>query len=175
MRRFGRLSVVAFALALVLAACGGGDDSAGEGDDAGDGGRVTTAAGGGGGGGGDGVVTTFGNIPGLNDECTAVANLSAAFSQALTGSLGELPDDIVNSLPADARDDGRVLADALEEFSAGLQAAGVDLTNLQGLGALSPEQLEAWANLSETVFDEEVEDAVDRLSEAVSAACAPDG
>ena len=179
MKRSGRFTTLAAVLVLVLAACGGGDDDAGGGNapvDA-DSPAVGPSGGGGGddGGGNDGVVTTFGNIPGLSAECTAVGNLSLAMTGALTGSFDGVPDDIIDALPAVARDDGRILVDALDEFAAGMQAAGIQLDQQTGLANLSQEQIEEWSALSERIFDDDVEDALERLSAAVSAACAPGG
>ena len=84
---------VAIGAALIVAivsACGGSDDTEGS---------VTTVPDN---GAGD-VITTFGNIPGVSDECTAIANLSVALTQAVSGSLGEVSDDILDAIPADER------------------------------------------------------------------------
>lgn len=167
MNRFGRLFTLIAVLTLVITACGGGDDGA---DAESDNAAQTQAP-------SDsdnpGVNTTFfNNVPGLNDECTAIANLSIAFSQVFTGTFEDVPDDIINSLPAEARAEGQILADALDEFASALEAEGIDLNLLEGIGSLTPDQLAAYAEVSERVFNDEVEAAADRLGEAATG-CAP--
>ena len=154
---------VAIGAALIVAivsACGGSDDTEGS---------VTTVPDN---GAGD-VITTFGNIPGVSDECTAIANLSVALTQAVSGSLGEVSDDILDAIPADARADGQIILDALREFAGRLADDGIDLTQ-GGLAGLSPEQLETYVEASADIFDEEVEAAADRFSQ-YAVTCAPGG
>ena len=181
MHRLGRFATLVAVLALVVAACGGGDDDADAGTGNGNGARTEAPSDNGGGGDDDnnnnnnnlGVNTTFlGNIAGLSDECTAIANLSIAFSQAFTGTFEDVPADIINSLPAEARAEGQILADALDEFASGLEEAGIDLNLLEGIGSLTPDQIQQYSEVSERVFNDEVEDAADRLGEAAEG-CAP--
>jgi len=171
-------------LALVIAACGGEDTNVGD-DENGDNGNVVTSPSNDGDGnddegnnGGDGnntlvPGTTFGNIPGMSDECVAVANLSLAISQVLSGTFQGVPDDVVDSLPAGSREDGQIIADALNDFATALADAGIDLS--QGIGALSQDQLVTWGELSGEVFNDELEEVVDRFGNTIADECAPGG
>lgn len=155
-----RTAIGAVVVMVMASACGGSDETADLG---------TTAPGGNSGG----VITTFGNIPGVSDECTAVANLSVALSQALSGSLGGIPEGILDAIPADARADGQIILDAIEEFAGMLEADGIDLSQ-GGLAGLTPEQLDTYVTASAEVFGEEVEAAADRFGQ-YAVTCAPGG
>lgn len=160
-----RKSVAACVVVTVglVGACGGSDEP----DAAGEPTTTTTTTG------SSGAVSTFGDIPGVSDECTAIANLSIALTQAVSGTLGEVAGDILDAIPADARADGQIILDALEEFGARLAEDGIDLTQ-GGLAGLTPEQLETYVNASADIFNEDVEAAADRFSQ-YAVTCAPGG
>lgn len=155
-----RRLLVLVVIALVAGGCGGSDD--------GENAATTVPADGAG-----NVVTTFGNIPGVSDECTAVANLSVALSQALSGSLGGIPNDILDAIPGDARADGQIILDAIQRFAESLDADGIDLSQ-GGLAGLTPEQLESYVEASAEYFDADVEAAADRFGQ-YAVTCAPGG
>lgn len=150
------------AVVVLASACGGSDEDA-------EGATTSTSPGAGSGE----VVTTFGNIPGVSDECTAVANLSVAVSQVLSGNLGDIPDDILDAIPADARADGQVILDAIRLFAESLDADGIELSQ-GGLADLTPEQLEAYVTATAEIFDADVEAAADRFGQ-YAVTCAPGG
>jgi len=161
----GHLRSLALVLLLVLglAACGDDDSIGGLPGDAGDlPGDVSDLPG--------DLGDLPGNIPGLSDECQAYASLSFAMSSAFTGGFGGLDAGIVSNLPAEARADGQIVVTALQEFSDGLTDLGIDLS--QGMASLAPEQIQAFTQLGESVFTDEVNDAFDRIGELASATCA---
>lgn len=164
MKRISRLLLVAV-LGMAVVACG----------DDGSGGDATIPTGTDGSGVGDVTIPTgVGNIPGVSSECEAYANLSLAMSSAFTGGFGGFSGDLVSQLPAAGRADGAIIVAALQEFSGGLAAAGIDLS--QGnIGTLTQDQLQVFSDLSDSVFTDEVNDAFDRLSEVVEAECALGG
>jgi hypothetical protein len=154
------------ALVLVLAACGGdpvGDAAADT--PYGDGGSIFDDAG------GDTLPGSVGNTPGLSGECEAIANLSLAMSSAFLGNFNGFDGNLIGSLPSGIQADGAIVVGALQEFSDGLAAAGIDLASPSGMAGLSPEQMEAFSTLSEEIFDDEVNDAFDRIGEAAEAEC----
>ena len=176
MTTYLRSLIIVVVVALAVAACGdddlgsdlGGNTSAdvpGFGDDGfGDDGF----------GDGDATLpTSVGNIPGLSSECEAYLNLSLAMSAAFTGEFSGFDGDLVSRLPAAAQADGAIIVAALQEFSDELAAAGLDLS--QGLATFSQEQIQAFGDLSEEIFNDEVDAAFDRLSEAGAAECAIGG
>lgn len=158
MRTWTKLVGVALLTMVVASACGGddaGNDSAGgnDGEDS-----ATT------------LPSSVGDIPGLSAECEAFADLSLAMSNTLGGGFVGIPDDLVDRLPADARDDGRVIVEALQEFGDRLEDAGIDLS--QGIGSFDEGQIETYGEISGEVFDSDVEDAFDRLAGMVADECA---
>lgn len=169
MHRYVRMVAVATVFVLVVAACGD-DDSADNGDvsGAGDNGgnpEVTFDP-------DETIPVTVGDVPGFSSECEALANLSLAIGRAFSGGFDEVPSGIVDDLPSDMRADGEILLEALSEYGKRLEEAGIDLS--QGLAALSADQIEVYSEVAGEVFDEELEDTVDRISEAAAASdCVP--
>lgn len=158
MRTWTKLVGVALLTMVVASACGG-DNAGGD-----------AAAGNDGGGSATTVPSSVGDVPGLSAECEAFADLSLAMSNTLAGGLAAMPDDLVDRLPADARNDGRVIVEALQQFGDQLAAAGIDLS--QGIGSLDQGQIETYTAVSADVFDSEVEGSFDRLATAVAEECA---
>ena len=177
MQRLFSLLLVAL-LALTLAACGDDDDVADLADD-----PTTTTSGSVVGGGSDdgssGSDTTFptsvGNIPGVSSECEAYANLSLALVNVFSGGFTGFGGDLVSALPPAGQADGAIVVDALQRFSDGMAAAGIDLTAQGGMAAMDADQLQAFSDLSEEIFTDEIDAAFDRLSELVEAECAVGG
>ncbi len=171
-------------LALVAAACGdsGGTTTAA----AGDGGptQTTAADGNGGDDGTDGTVTLgtlVDNLPGLDEDCLAVANAFGAMAQvslALSGQ-SDLDEDEVraqfdqarSALPGDLQDDVDVLAEAMINYFQVLQDLDIDFSDPQAVGSLTPEQFET-INQAAAVFDsDDVTAASDNLSAYAEAQC----
>lgn len=154
-------------LALVGAACGGDDPS---GDPGPDGETVLPGDQGTGLGDSSTLPTAVGNIPGVSGECEAYANLSLAMANVFTGGFSGFDGDLVSQLPSAGQADGAIIVSALQQFSDGLAAAGIDLT--QGMTGLSADQIQVFSDLTESVFTDEVDAALDRLSELIEAECA---
>jgi hypothetical protein len=170
MSRHLRPLVLVLVLALTLVACGDDDSIGGLPGDAGDlPGDVGDLPG----DAGDlGDLPGVGDIPGLSDECSAFLSLSSAMASAFTGTFSGFEGDLVSSLPAAAQADGAVVVAALQEFSNALADAGIDLS--EGIGTLSQEQLQAFSQLGESIFTDEVNDAFDRIGDVASASCGGD-
>lgn len=174
-RRF--LAVIAV-LALFAAACGDSGSSIDALDEA------TAATGGGdlGGGGDDGggglfgsdetVPVTIGNIPGLSSECEALANVFLAFTNVFAGGGAAAPSlDAISGLPGDLRADAALMIETMQAYFDGLEDLGVDLSDPASFGALTEEQQQAFADLSESFDTDEFTAASDRLSAYGEAEC----
>lgn len=147
-----RRLIVLLGVVLALAGCGGGILGGGADETA-----MTLPA-------------SIGDIPSVSSECEAVGNLSLAISSVLFGRFDQISDDIVDALPSDARADGAVLVDALQEFGDRIDAAGLDLSG--GLGSLSAEEIEVYSDISGEVFNDDVDAAVDRIGRVALGECA---
>lgn len=168
MSKYYRPLILVIVLALTVMACG--DDDFG-GDFGGDQGTNVPGFGDDGFGDGDATLpTSVGDIPGVSDECEAYFDLSFAMSAAFTGDFDGLAGDLLAKLPAAAQADGAIIAGALQDFVDGIAAAGIDLS--QGVGSLSQEQLQAFGEIGDSVFTEEVNDAFDRIGELAAENCA---
>lgn len=171
MHKYVRLVAIVAVLALVVAACGD-DDSAENGGNA-------DAGNNNGGNGSDNSLETFGpddtlpttvgDVPGLSSECEALANLSLAFSSALTGGFDGVPSGLVDDLPSEFRAEGEAIAEALEEYSRRLEEAGIDIS--QGIFTLSEEQIEVYSDIADELFDDELEDSFERLATDMADDC----
>jgi hypothetical protein len=161
--------VMAAVFALVVAACGD-DDSADNGASADNGNssgnpEATFDP-------DETIPVTVGDVPGLSSECEALANLALAIGRAFTGGVEEVPAGIVEDLPSEMRADGEIVLEALTEYSRRLEEAGIDLSG--GVFSLAEDQIEAYSDITEEVFDEELEDAYERIGEAAAVSdCIP--
>jgi hypothetical protein len=163
------------ALALIVAACG--DDDSGL---LGDAPTANTEAGLPFGGGGSDEIPntlpeTIGNVPGVSGECEALLNLSLAMANAFTGGGGDIDPGFVSGLPPGLQADGALVVGALQQFSQGVQDLGVDLSDPANFAALSEEQFAALDALNDQIFDEEVDAALDRISDAAEVSCSVPG
>lgn len=173
MKRASSLLLVLL-LAVTVAACGDDDVS-----DLGDGQTTSAPVFGGDGDGSDDDNTTFptavGNIPGVSSECEAYANLSLALVNVFSGGFSGFGGDLVSSLPPSGQADGAIIVDALQRFSDGMAAAGIDLSAAGGMATMDADQIATFTQLSEEIFTDDVDAAFDRLSELVEAECAVGG
>jgi hypothetical protein len=157
MRAYARVVGVLAVVAALVVGCGGDDADTNGGVDATAG--ATT------------IPSTVGNIPGVSSECEALANLSLSISQVFAGSFQGVPNGVVDALPSEARADGQIIADALVEFDERLDELGIDLSD--GMASLSPEQLEAFGDVSGEVLNDDVDAAVNRIGIQMADDCAP--
>ena len=160
-RRFSRLVIVGTAMVLVVAACGGGDDDSAGGDGDNDGTPGSTAA--------TVVPTALPNIPGLSDECTALANMMLAATQAFTG-LSDNTDEMFAAaeagVPSELRGDFEIVKGAVERFGAAMEELGVNpFQDPTAFASLTPEQIAQLEEASDLLDSEPVDAAFDRISE----------
>ena len=171
-------------LLLVGAACG---DSGGNGNDPFGIGTATTSdpgtsPGGGDTGGDNATVPTLGTllegIPGLNNECLAVANVFLAMGQVIaTGGAGSdaLLAEAAAGIPAELQDDLAVIATALAAYSNALEDAGIDLTDPGAFGNLTEAQINQLNAIDEIIDSDEVNQAFDNFEAYGDAQCADFG
>jgi hypothetical protein len=115
---------------------------------------------------------TVGDVPGFSSECEALTNLALATGRAFTGGVEEVPARIAEDLPSEMRADGEIVLEALTEYSRRLDEAGIDLSG--GVFSLAEDQIVAYSDITEDVFDEELEDAYERTGEAATTSdCVP--
>lgn len=185
MTRLFRMSALVLVLMLLGAACGdSGDEGGGDGDGS-DATQVTsTTAGGGDGGDTDETVITLGtlaeNIPGIDDECVAVANVFGYLAQASFALSGQADFDTSEAqqqfeaaaaqLPGDLQDDLEVLADGLFAFYEAIQDSGLDLTDPGAVPDAS--QLAALEEALATIDTEEFDAATEVLGNYADEQCA---
>ncbi len=116
---------------------------------------------------------TIGNIPGLSDDCQALANVFLGFSGIFLG--GDVPDinlDAIGDLPGGLQADAALLIAGAQAYSDGLADLGVDLTDPASFAALTEEQQQAFGDLADSIDTDEFNDAVDRLSAYAEVECA---
>ena len=153
--RFSFLAIV-MAFALLVAACG--DDDAGSAPDAtsGSGSPINV----------EDLPTNVGNIPGVSGECEALLNLFLSIGGAfLGGAVAPLDAGTLASLPAEVRADAVILSETLVEFSAGLEAAGIDLSDPATYTTMTESQQAAFSALGDSLDTPEFNAASDNLSE----------
>ncbi|MCP3974071.1 MAG: YebC/PmpR family DNA-binding transcriptional regulator [bacterium] len=160
-QRSSRLVIVSMALTLIVAACGGGDDETAGDNDGGDGTTGSTAA--------TVVPTALPNIPGLSDECRALANMMLAATQAFTG-INENVDEMFAAaeagVPDDLRDDVAIVKKAVESFGAALEELGVNpFQDPTAFANLTEEQIEQLEAASDLLDGEDVNNAFDEISD----------
>lgn len=150
-------------LALVSAACGGGDS----GDE-----LFSTSIG------PEGQVNIdepIDNIPGVSESCEALANLSLAMTQAITGDVGNTADFIAAAkakAPGEIQADIDALAEGLLAIEAFYQEVGNPMTDPNFFTNVSEEDMERFDEL----FDNEAMDtAFENLGEWAESECALGG
>lgn len=119
------------------------------------------------------IPVTIGNIPGLSDDCQALANVFLSFSGVFLG--GDVPDvniDAISDLPGDLQADVALVIAGLEEYADGLAELGVDLTDPASFAALTEEQQQAFGDLADSIDTDEFNDAADRFSAYAEVECA---
>ncbi|MEE8330525.1 MAG: hypothetical protein V3R84_02040 [Acidimicrobiia bacterium] len=116
---------------------------------------------------------TVGNIPGLSDDCQALANVFLSFSGVFLG--GDAPDinlDAISDLPGDLQADAALLIAGAQAYVDGLAELGVDLTDPTSLATLTEDQQQAFGDLADSIDTDEFNDAADRLSAYGEVECA---
>ncbi|MDH3731537.1 MAG: hypothetical protein OES13_10540 [Acidimicrobiia bacterium] len=116
---------------------------------------------------------TVGNIPGLSDDCQALANVFLSFSGIFLG--GEAPDlnlDAIGDLPSELQADAAMMVAGLQAYADGLADLGVDLTDPASFAALTEDQQQAFGDLADSIDTEEFNAAADRLSAYGEVECA---
>lgn len=172
------------ALALSLGACGGGSDDTGEDsgsaiaeqDDTGsaeqgdtdstDGEQPSGEAEQGETDDGDTTIVTVSDVPGISEECVAIANFIGATGQLVSGQVDPaegraILDDFLSSVDDSIRADAEVMAgatatvlDAIEEFG-GIEAAFSSPEGMQAIGAINtPEYTAATEKMTDYLATE---------------------
>lgn len=168
--RFGVVAVVG-ALALLATACGDDDSStpfdgggfgADDDDEGGDFGDLGDLE----------LPGDVGDIPGLSDDCEAIANVFLSFSSAFFG--GD-PVDADSSrfdgLPGELRDDADIVVGALNELYEEFDRLGLDLSDPTAFATMTEEEAAAFGELSDNLDSAEVSDAMDNLEVYATAEC----
>ena len=171
--KFPRLLAVLLALALIGAACSG--DSV---DDAIQEEAQNQGTGGGDGGGGDGgdddgtiPNTAIGDIPGVSDECEALANLVLGFSQLVVGGdASQILAAAQSGLPSSLDDEIAIIMEAADQYADAL--GGIDLTDPNAFATLSPEELAQLEEASQAIDTDAFNNAFEAVSTYAEAECA---
>ena len=184
MKRLLRMLTMVSAMALMAVACGSTDsqsesatlsnteagEESGDGDDSSEGEE-----------GGDDTVfdsddielpTDVGDIPGLSDECEAIANVFLSMSTAFLGG-GAIDADLssFDKLPGELQDDAATVVSALNKLYAGLESLGVDLSDPTALASLTADQAATFAQIGEGLDTAEFDEASENLSNYAEAEC----
>ena len=187
MARHVRLLVLLVALAVIGAACGDSGDESGSDD--GSGSDATPAAtapaatapantadsddtlG--------TLGTLLGNVPGLDDECVAIANVFGTLTQVSmvlggqvdfdAGEAQALFDEAADQLPGDLQDDLQVMADGLIAFFQAVSNAGVDFSAPESLPSAA--QLAELEAASDAIDTDEFNEASDNLTAYADEVC----
>ncbi len=180
MARYLRLFAVLAVVALLAAACGDSGDEDGDGD--GGGSDTQTSATTGSGDSGDTLITLgtlLGDIPGLDDDCVAVANVFAAIANASfavsgqgnidTGDAQAVFDQAAANLPGDMQQAVQVMADALISYFQTLNDLGIDFSDPSA--APSEDQIAALLAVGETLDTEEFNAASNALTAYAAEQC----
>ena len=115
---------------------------------------------------GDTIPATIGDIPGVSDDCEALANVFLSFASIFSPGGINIPDtDAFGDLPGDVQDDAEIVIDALSEWAQGLADAGIDLSDPNSLATLTEAQQNELERLSQAFDTDEINDALDRLGE----------
>ena len=121
---------------------------------------------------GDTIPATIGDIPGLSDDCEALANVFLSFASIFSGGGVNIPDSSAfNDLPGNLQDDAEIVIGALSDWADGLADAGIDLTDPSSLASLTEAQQQQLQALSEAFDTTEINDALDRMSDYGEAEC----
>ncbi len=179
MARYLRGFAVLAVVALTAAGCGDSGDDAGNGGDGGSDTQTSVADG----GDSDDTLITLGalldDIPGLDDDCLAIANVFAAIANASlaiggqvdfdAGDAQALFDQAASGLPADLQGDIQVMADAMIGYFQALSDIGFDLSDPGA--APSEEQIAALLAVGESLDTAEFNAASENLSAYTEAQC----
>ena len=115
------------------------------------------------------IPATIGDIPGIDDECEAIANVFLAMASVLSGQSVDM--SAFDALPSSLEADAQVVVEAFDDYADGLAELGIDLNDPEALANLSPSQLEGFNQLAEQVDSDALNAAMDNLSAYGEAQC----